>query len=173
MCLAACPGEQCEEKFDLVDMERWNLLAAEVDPFLPPTNAQLCTPDDVRVEAFGSGGPLALDVDTRLGCGWATVEQTLLGELAPGDSVGIRVFYFSQTTFPAAQAELAIAFDGNVFWSDVVPIPVSSALTPLSGPVPVETAIAAGTPVQFHVGNHGDNTWNLLELSRVRLGPCP
>jgi hypothetical protein len=170
---AGCPepAPLCEEKADLVAMDGWTLLPAADDPFDPPADAPFCTAEDVRAEPFGQGGPLALDVDTRGGCGWATVRQELLEDLAAGDEVQVRVWYFSQTSFPASEARIALAFDGDVVWSVEVPIPASSTLE--APRFAVEKDVAAGRAAHFHVGNHGDNTWNLLELSRIRKVPCP
>lgn len=169
--LGGCPVPECEEKTDLVAMDQWVLLAPEDDPFDPPADAPLCTTDDIRMEPFGAGGPITLDVDTSLGCGWATLTQPLVTDIAADDKVTIRVFYYSQTTFPAAEAELALTFGGELFWTDTVPIPANSDLTPRT-PLPATRDVPAGTPVHFHVGNHGDNSWNLLELSRTRKVFC-
>lgn len=169
--LAGCPGPECEEKTDLVAMDQWVLVPPAEDPFAPPPDAAFCTADSIRMEPFGTGGPVALDVDTSLGCGWATLTQPLATDIAAGEKVTIRVFYFSQTTFPAAEAELAVSFGGEVFWSDKVAIPASSSITP-QAPIVADRDIPAGTPAHFHLGNHGDNSWTLLELSRTRLVYC-
>lgn len=150
-------------------MTAWRLLAPEEDPFDPPADAELCTAEDIRMEPFGNG-PIAVDIDTVTGCGWATVEQETLADLVAGDEVQLRIFYFSQTTFPEAEATVAIAFNGEPFFSVQVPIPTTSTLeAPL---LAVDRDIRAGTKVQFHVGNHGDNSWNLLEVSRTRKVFC-
>lgn len=175
-CPASCAIEQCVEKVSVIDNSAWQLLAAADDPFLPPDDAPLCTLEDVRMEPFGAGGELALDVDTGRGCGWATVQEPTLVELAPTDELQVRVFYFSQLSFPEAVAELALAVDGERIWSVEVPIPASSGLEAprffVGDVLAGDTVVPAGTPLQFHVGNHGDNTWNLLEVSRLRQGPC-
>lgn len=168
--LAACSQPECEEKADLVAMDGWRLLGAEDDPFSPPADAALCTDDDIRMEPFGVGGPTALDVDTSSGCGWATLEQQLVLPLEAGDAVQLRVFYFSQTRFPAAEAHLAVTLGDDELWSTSVPIPTGSALE--APRIELTDAFATGTPARFHVGNHGDNSWNLLELSRVRKVFC-
>lgn len=167
---SACAGPECEEKNDLVDMTAWELMDPASDPFSPPSDVDLCDAEEVRMEPFGTAGPIALDVDTRRGCGWATVEQETTTDLLAGDEVQVRIFYFSQTSFPEAEAELVLAFDDEPFWSAVVPIPAPSKLeAPL---VPITNDVPAGTKVRFHVGNHGDNSWNLIELSRTRKVFC-
>jgi hypothetical protein len=168
--LTACPGPECEEKVDLVDMTGWTLTPPADDPFAPADDAPFCAPEDVRMEPFGNGGPIALDVDTRTGCGWATVEQETKAEIVAGDVVLSRLFYFSQTSFPADVAFVALRFGDEDLWSFEVPIPTSSKLE--FPEIALERDVPAGTRVLFHVGNHGDNTWNLLEVSRVRKVFC-
>lgn len=170
--MAGCPSPDCEEKADLVDMTAWQLLAPAEDPFAPPADALLCTSDDIRMEPFGIGAPIALDVDTRTGCGWATLRQETRAELVAGDDVFSRLFYFSQNSFPADVANIVLRLGDEDLWRFEVPIPV--AATKLEFPtVALDRDVPAGTPVFFHVGNHGDNSWNLLEVSRVRPAFCP
>jgi hypothetical protein len=128
----------------------------------------LCTADDIQIASFGEDD--AVEIDTRFGCGWATVEQPLLAAVEAGDALQVRVFYFSQTTFPEAEAEVAVALGDDIVVREAVAIPSSSGL--VAPRVVVDRAVAAGTMARFHVGNHGDNSWNLIELSRVRTAPC-
>ena len=170
LALAGCPAPECEEKTDLFDMAAWQLVAPADDPFAPPADAAHCTIDDVRMEPFGSGGPIALDVDTRTGCGWATLTQGTRIDLAAGDDVLSRLFYFSQTTFPADLAHVVLRFGDTDLWQFEVPIPTANKLE--FPTVKLDRDVPAGTPAFFHVGNHGDNTWNLLEVSQVRKVYC-
>ena len=123
------------------------------------------------MEPFGSGSPIALDVDTRTGCGWATVAQQTRADLVAGDEVLSRLFYFSQTSFPNDVADVALRLGDDDLWRFAVPIPTTSKLELPS--VVLQRDVPAGTRVLFHVGNHGDNSWNLLEVSRVRNVFCP
>lgn len=168
---AGCDAYECEEKVEIVDHTKWRLLPPEEDVFPAPPGTELCTEENIRMEPFGDAGPIAVDVDTATGCGWATVEQTTSADLVPGDEVQLRMFYFSQTVFPEAEANVVVAFNGEPFWNVKIPIPTSTGLeAPL---IPVDRDLPAGTKVQFHVGNHGDNSWNLLEVSRTRAVLCP
>lgn len=168
---AACGGPECEEKVEIVDHTRWRLLGPDEDVFPAPPGTELCTEANIRMEPFGDAGPIAVDIDTATGCGWATVEQETNAELVRGDSLQLRMFYFSQTVFPEAEATVIVAFDGEPVWSVQIPIPTSTGLE--APVVPIDRDLAAGTKVQFHVGNHGDNSWNLLEVSRTRPILCP
>lgn len=160
---------QCEENTDLVDGEAWTFVEPADDTLWPaPPDAALCTAEDLQVQPFGED--LALEVDTRFGCGWATAVQPLALGISAGDALQVRVFYFSQATFPAARAEVAIAIGDEVVMQEFVDIPTSSGL--VAPTLTVATDAPAGTPVHFHVGNHGDNSWNLVELSVVTQAPC-
>ena len=154
----------------MVDPAAWAFVPNEQDPLWPaPEGAALCSADEIQVQNFGEDQ--AVEVDTRFGCGWATVEQPIGVDLKKGDELQIRVFYFSQASFPQDTAEVAIAIDGDVVSSTIVDIPTSSDI--IKPRVVVDRDIAAGSMALFHIGNHGDNSWNLIELSRIDSAPCP
>jgi hypothetical protein len=148
----------------------WTFVEPADDTLWPaPADAALCDADDIQVQSFGVDD--AIEIDTRFGCGWATVEQPIAVDLVAGDDVQARVFYFSQATFPAAQAEVAIALDGAIVVTERVDIPTGSGL--LAPRITLDRDVAAGSRAAFHIGNHGDNSWNLIELARLRQVVCP
>lgn len=170
--VTACEPEAplCESTASLVDPAAWTFVAPETDALWPaPEGSATCGPEDVQIQSFGEDD--AVEIDTRFGCGWATVEQPTLVDLHAGDEVQVRVFYFSQATFPEAQAEVAIAFDEDIVSTTLVDIPTESDL--IAPRVPIERDVPAGSTARFHVGNHGDNSWNLIELSQIFSAPCP
>ncbi len=159
----------CTAKEPLVAADGWSFVEPAVDTIWPlPAGTTPCTAEDIQLASFGDDD--AVEIDTRFGCGQATVSQPIAHPLQAGDDVLMRVFYFSQATFPAAQAAVAIALDGDVVVSELVDIPASGGL--LAPVVSVARDIDAGALAHFHVGNHGDNSWNLIELSRVRAVAC-
>ncbi len=168
---AGCPPAVavCEDKRDVVDVRAWRFVDPDDDRLWPATDdAVFCTADDLQVQPVGDD--LALEIDTRLGCGWATARQPLLEDLRIGDRLQVRVFYFSQTVFPEAEAEVAVAIDGERIMSERVPIPAASGL--LQPLLTIKRDVDAGADVDFHVGNHGDNSWNLVELAVIRDVAC-
>src|SRR5688500_15205866 len=124
LATTGCPPE-CEEKTDLTAMDGWTLLAPEDDPFDPPADAPLCTLEDINVAPFGSGGPLALDVDTRAGCGWATLSQPTLVDIKAGDGFFTRVFFFAQTTTSPATANVVLRVGDDDVLAFDVPLPIA------------------------------------------------
>jgi hypothetical protein len=162
-------GPQCEEATALVAGDAWTFVEPNADVlWVAPADAARCESSDLQVQTFGDD--VALEVDTRLGCGWATAMQPLRADIVEGDELQVRVFYFSQATFPAAQAEVAIAIGADIVMRELVDIPTESGL--IAPRLPVLRDATAGTPVQFHIGNHGDNSWNLVELSAITRVPC-
>ena len=168
---AGCPPAAiCEEKTPAVDPLQWSFVDNADDPLWPaPAGTPVCTADEIQVQSFGADD--AVEIDTRFGCGWATVSQPLLQDLRAGDDVQVRVFYFSQASFPQAQAEVALALDGDIVVSELIDIPSSSGL--LAPRITLERDVDKGSLAHFHIGNHGDNSWNLIELALISAGPCP
>jgi hypothetical protein len=168
---AGCPlAPLCEEKTPAVDPLGWVFVDNADDVLWPaPAEAATCTAEEIQVQSFGADD--AVEIDTRFGCGWATVSQPLLQDLRAGDDVQVRVFYFSQASFPESQAEVAVALDGEVVMSELIDIPTSSGL--LAPRITLTRDVASGSLAHFHIGNHGDNSWNLIELSLISEGPCP
>lgn len=169
--LVGCaPPPVCEQKTPTVDPLAWSFVPNDEDPLWPaPADAATCSADEIQVQSFGIDD--AVEIDTRFGCGWATVSQPLQQNLRVGDDLQVRVFYFSQASFPEAQAEVAIALDGDIVVSELVDIPSSSGL--LAPRVSLQRDVERGSLAHFHIGNHGDNSWNLIELSLISASPCP
>ena len=156
---------------------------AEDPPAEDPTPVPLAAADawvrvtDPAADAFASMRPegttcdeagvfldpftLSLEINTDL-CDYATVEQPITRALAPGDVVNIQAFHYELTAPDPAEGYLGLAIDGVIVWEGSAPIP--SAPGPISGEVALERAFPAGAALQWHVHNHGPNTWELLSL---------
>jgi hypothetical protein len=169
--ISGCPTPDCEEKTEITSMEGWTLVAPEDDPFDPPADAPFCPPEQIVVAPFGDGGPLALDVDTRAGCGWATLTQKTKVDIKAGDGLFTRVFYFAQSTTDPAVANVVLRIDDVDLLNFDVPLPIARGDLKFAE-LTFDHDIPAGSTALFHVNNHGDNTWNLLEVSRVRKVFC-
>jgi hypothetical protein len=161
----------CDEKSSLVDMEAWTEVPAADDPWEPAEDTPFCTiaNGEIRSEPFGNG-PVALDIDTNFECGWATVTQPAALPIEKGEHVLIRVFYFSQVTFPQATAQMAVRIGDDEIWSETVDIPTESNVT--APDIVMERDVDEGEPILFHIGNHGNNVWSLIELMRLRKVEC-
>jgi hypothetical protein len=151
----------------LVERERWEWVEdVDEDAFgaeRPETT--VCDPIlGIGAEMFG-GAELVLEINTDF-CDYATVRQPSTQPLQPGDRVSIRVWHYALTTPPPAEAHIALAVDGEVVWEERVPSPAAAAL--VEGEIAIDRDVPAGTELQFHVHNHGANTYDLLSLEVER-----
>ncbi len=186
---AACPQPTCEQKSNLLVKDAWTRVEPADDPFAsdapaglvekdadghyPPDDPGSDTPHDVRVctdaevytEVLGKDD--SLTVDTNL-CGWATVEQPLSADVAEGDPMFARVFYFQQIAPGIAEAHLELTVDGKPFWTRTIPLPTPSQLIAEDFDAPFSAK--KGQTLMWHVDNHGVNTYNLIEISKKT---CP
>jgi hypothetical protein len=141
--------------------DQWARVAdVEADLFGAERPADLvCDETGLSLESVGPDP--AFEIQTDL-CDYATAQQPTLVALAPGDTLSVRVFHWSLVADEAAEAHLALALGGEVVWERYVPIPSEPDL--LEEDVVIERDLPAGTPLQFHVHNHGDNAYDILEL---------
>lgn len=97
-------------------------------------------------------------------CNWLTLEQPSLRDIRAGDEVEIRMRHSSLTApVPNGEAHMVFAIGDEVALDYNVLIPSDFAF-----PSEVWTAprdFPAGTPVYFHVDNHGSNEYMLIEVN--------
>ncbi len=146
----------------LVNPFDWTALGPEDDPFADHR------PVDVQCPADSYGGELftdqyAFEVRTGAdGCDWLSVSQPILAPVAAGDLVRVRVWHFELRADVRAEAHAALAIGGRTIWERRVAIPAEGGL--LLDTVEAPRSWPAGTPLVFHLHNHGANTWNLLDV---------
>jgi hypothetical protein len=160
------PEALCETAVPVVNADGW-LLDEPVDA---PSDALLCTSENVTKQFFGIKE--VVEIDTGPTCGFATLRRSSDAALGTGETLLIRMFYASQTVFPAAQAHVTVSVGDLTVLDEQVAIPAQSGLLPEQPRIVVDRDVPAGAPVLFHVGNHGDNSWSLVELSVLRQEPC-
>ena len=147
----------------LVDATMWTLVAPADDVFADMRPETIDCDPDRGLFVEHSANESRLEINTGW-CNYATVVQPLRTALAEGDTVEVRVYHFELTGGPA-EAYLAIALQEHVPWEQVIPIPSEGQL--LKGTFEVTEAIDAHTPIQFHVHNHGVNSWELVSIDRL------
>lgn len=160
----------CETRTSLIDHASFVLLPPADDPFAPagPGGRGPCTERDVHYELFELEPSVTVDT---LACSWTTVQWSAAEPVAAGEPLNVRIWYFSQETFEVAEAELLLAAGDDPFWRATVPLPaVSGGLLATTLPAPAD--VATGAPLRWHLGNHGANTYNLIELTVARTAPC-
>ncbi|MFO7563907.1 MAG: hypothetical protein R6X02_14770 [Enhygromyxa sp.] len=102
-----------------------------------------------------------LEVQTEL-CDYLTVAQPTLVELAPGDEVHVFAYHDLLTAPEPAQGYMALALGDQIEWEYNVAIPGDPGV--VEAQFTIDRALPAGTPMQFHVHNHGPNTWELAAV---------
>lgn len=171
--VASCTGEPewCEGHATTLAAADYALLSIDEDPYFDATDTgvtRCALVDDVRVETLGVEP--SVTVETTY-CNHATLAQPLPVVVHEGERVHVRLWYFSQTSFEGTMAHVRFRFGDDEVLAVDVPIPAESGL--ISEDVIAPREYPVGTPVLFHVGNHGDNSWNLLEISPYPRAPCP
>ncbi len=141
---------------ELVDELAWAPVADADDPFvhLRP-QGRTCDPEGIFVEDG------LLEVDT-LRCPWATVSQPSPIDLQPGDELSALVFHGPLVSDPPSEGQVLLRLASIDLIDEVVAIPAGTALYERSEVV--QDPIAAGTPIYFHVHNHGGNDWRMSHL---------
>lgn len=162
----------CQQVLSLVDHTMWTLLDADEDPFYSNVGRidvpAVCGSAATNFEKFGQEP--SVNLDTRF-CNWGTLMQASLLDIESGDPIAFRVWHFMQDSIGGAtQAYLAIRISDTIVWNDTLPLPATGGLFYETIAAPLDAP--AGTPVYWHVHNHGANQYNLIELSVQKTVAC-
>lgn len=112
------------------------------------------------VECFEPFSVLAVYTDF---CDWVTLEQPLLRGIRVGDTIEIRTFHFALNAPAGGEARVSLAIGADMVFDERFLIPQGSG--PRNRRWVADEDIAAGTTVLFHVSNHGDNEYLLVEAN--------
>lgn len=146
---------------DLVHSALWNEVEAGDDPFPPPA------PVDCPRDSFGTeslGGELVFYVRTEK-CSAISVRQASRADVSAGQTLRVRMFYFPLTAPDVASARLIVQLGDDVVMERELPIP--SPAGRLEQEWVAASDYARGTPVTFHVDNHGENEYALIAIERL------
>jgi hypothetical protein len=145
---------------NLVLPELWTPLDAGQDPFDDRPAVVDCSPLAVMTETLG--GERVLGVDTG-GCNYLSAAQATLRDVVAGEILKVRLWHFELSAPEPAEAHAVVLVDGLAVLDERVTIPQSGGL--IVKQMRAERAVAAGSPVYFHLHNHGTNSWALVEVS--------
>jgi len=150
------------ERTPLIDIEAFELVDAASDPFTDrPAEPFACAIDGHIVEVFG--GVLVYSVYTDK-CPYVTAMQPSLADVHAGEFLRVRTWHFALVASEPAEAHLVVGIDGPTGGIDeLIPIPNDSKMISKSWRAPRD--YPAGTPIYFHVHNHGNNEYLMIELS--------
>ena len=175
----------------LVDHQKWALLEGADDPFATERPPEVnCPPSEVAYE--NSGGEEAIEVNTFT-CNYVSVGQASLLNVVAGDKIRLRGWRGRSTASGPAEAHIAIMLGETLLFDKTYRIPCSTGgpLCPrsddpcndagVSAVPPCDTTVQPlieaeadapkGSLVVFHVHNHGDNRYSLIEMSIEELAP--
>ena len=105
-----------------------------------------------------------MEVDTG-SCGYLSVSQPILFEAQAGDILHIAIWHDTLTASEPATGHVAIQLGEDVMWEATIEIPSTPGA--YSPKLPLDKAYPKGTPVVFHLHNHGSNNWRLLPIELV------
>ncbi len=164
MGCAACPADDAEPEIPagpvtVATITGWvRVTDTGVDAFAAFRPAEVpCDETGVGVEPLG----LSFEIKTGL-CDYATVAQPTIEPLQPGDVLGVRVWHDVLDAPAPATGYVGLAIEGEIVWHATAPIP--SGVGVINGEVTIDRELPAGTELQYHVHNHGINSWNLLDI---------
>lgn len=141
----------------------WVLESSVTDPYPLREGGVRCDDSAVVVEEIDQG--LWLDIVTD-SCDHASLQQTTLDELGPGDVLLVWIWHYAMEHEGGEfHAQVSIGAPGQVAWETQLPVPAVSGL--IYDEVVVSDGWPAGSPIWFHLSNHGANTWSLIEVARL------
>lgn len=150
----------CESTATLVDMSQWVLGDSPTDPFPDRPPEMPCTDHGWGLDDGGAFGVYTGE------CDYVTVSQPLKAALSSCNELVFELTHDRLTAGEGVVAEgyVGIAIADRLVWEKTVPIPGPPLYEEIR--VAIDRDIPAGTPIQFHIHNHGSNGWRLLSLQR-------
>ncbi len=144
------------ESQQLIDANDWVMQSAADDRLSAHRPAEVNCPDNSWYNEDG-----ALEVQTGY-CNYLTLAQPAKIALAKGDSLHLVLWHGNLAFAQPAQAHAAITVDGHTVWEENVKIPTDANIYDVR--VPIDFDAPVGSKVEYHLHNHGYNTWTLLQL---------
>lgn len=96
-------------------------------------------------------------------CNWVTLEQTSLRPIRAGDEIEVRAFYFPLTSPIGGEARVAFAIGDELVMERTILIPQPFDFITESWVATKDFPV--GTRLLFHVDNHGNNEYGLVEVN--------
>jgi len=168
LCVAAgCstgPGFEPDLGESLIDHLAWELVAANDDSFWNTVDSPIACPE-AAYGAEGSGDASFYEVETT-DCNYLTVVQPSLADVNPGDTIKASLWHLPLAALEPAEAKLFVSIAGTTVLEADIAIPaIEEVYTPQ---IIVDFSAPAGSPIVFHVHNHGINSWRFHRLTVTR-----
>jgi hypothetical protein len=140
----------------LVVPEAWTPAEAADDPFADER------PEPVECMLGWGVETGAFEVNTDL-CLYGAFVQPTLAEVQQGDTLELVMLHDALYAVDPAVAHVAIALGDEPAWETEIPIPSEPELLRPSWTATAD--LPAGSPVHFHLHNHGVNNYRLIDLT--------
>ncbi len=146
----------------LVTAEEWKRVDLADDPFLT---------DDSEVAGCGEADVIVEDgLDSTIysvstnECAWLTVRQAIEYPITAGDPIRASFFHFQITKEDTPhRLELHLGDPPELVWETELEVP-SAITAPVKGEWAAQKDWPAGTPIWWHLNNHGDNEWSIVSV---------
>lgn len=158
-------GPVRQSRVSLVDHDLWTRVNEADDPFGDRPASVYCV--DMATKAEPLTGEPSYGVDT-VDCNYVTVSEPSLVDVAAGEILEVSLAHFELTAPSNSEAHLSVRLGETTLLDKRVPIPSPAAV--ITERVVATEPVPAGTPVYFHVHNHGENSYALVSVS---TGPAP
>lgn len=166
--VAACGASEdgranrIRERTALITPEAFELVDEASDPFDDrPTAPYECKKSGYLAEYLGAEPVFSVRTDD---CEYGTFMQPTLVKVYKGEFLNARLWHFTLIASEPAEAHLDVTLAAPGFgMEERLPIPSDGGLVYKTWQAPRD--YPAGTPVYFHIHNHGMNEYSLIELS--------
>jgi len=144
----------------LIDHLAWEPLDADDDPFAEHRPETVICPEWAR-EIEGE----VFEIETD-DCNYASLSQPSLRDLRAGERVDVVYWHLWLWSPEPAQAHVALTIGDWTVFENHIEVPGPEGNYGPQATVPHD--LPAGTPITFHLHNHGVNSWRLLSIDRVQ-----
>ena len=148
-------------KRSLIDHYKWTQETVPSEYYDAPPEDLVCD-TELGTVAELLGGEMVYSIYTQY-CSYSTVQQPSLSSISAGEEFYIRFWHSTLNAPLGATANVVLTIDGDLIWNEQLPIPFPSGLDVVR--VEATKDYPEGAPIVYHVDNHGDNEYSLVELS--------
>jgi hypothetical protein len=148
------------QRATLVSQAAWQRMGPELDPFVDRPKVVRCDDQAAAFEPLQDEASYGVDTGN---CNYVTAYQRSLTDVRAGERLIVRLWHFALSAPEPTQAHVAVMLDGEPLLDENIPIPSPAGL--VAREVVASDSVAQDAPVFFHLHNHGENSWALLEIS--------
>lgn len=154
VCALGCSSNSSTSEETLTNAEDWVIVEDDEDPFLEERGSEtiVCSKADFRAEGE------VVEVDTS-SCNFITLRQRIPVALDEGDELHMSLWWQRLASLEETTGHIAVLLDDEMVVEERMPIPSEADARDIV--FTLNHALPQGTPLYFHVHNHGSNSWSL------------